>query len=164
MLRRACWEDPTVERTCGMPDKSRIEITNEFHYENSINIFCCRSFVELRSFPVRSRPLLSRFKSNVRNYSRPSYVIDAVIMPVCVFTRKRITNSLSAGLVLGQLSILLNKARPSVPSTRWILFLLWSQWHSLSREQIEDKALCSRYWERRLFSAFQQMFPRRVQG
>ena len=35
MLRRACWEDPTVEVPDfgGMPDKSRIEITNEFHYE-----------------------------------------------------------------------------------------------------------------------------------
>ena len=37
-------------------------------------------------------------------------------------TRKRITNSLSAGLVLGQLSILLNKVACAVPPTRWILF------------------------------------------
>ena len=95
--------------------------------------------MELRSFPVRSRPLLSRFKSNVRNYSRPSYV-TMFIMPVCVLTRKRITNSLSAGLVLGQLSILLNKvALRSAPDSMDIISI-WSQWHSLSREQIEDKA------------------------
>ena len=114
--------------------------------------------MELRSFPVRSRPLLSRFKSNVRNYSRPSYV-TMFIMPVCVLTRKRITNSLSAGLVLGQLSILLNKVACAVPRLDGYYFDMESVAQSESGAD-RRQSFQKRYWERRLFFVFQQkMFP-----
>lgn len=122
-----------------MPDKSRIEITNEFHYENSIKHFLLPLVCGIAFFSCEKQTTPEPVQIQRPELQSPIVRDDVYYARLRAY--KKTDHKLAFGWFGSWTAIGASEQSRlrSAPDSMDIISM-WSQWHSLSREQIEDKA------------------------